>query len=66
MREREIVPKAVLKVRQETIDAVWDCPACQAENVVFLFSEEIKAARREAGGIENVECDSCGRRFNTL
>jgi transcription elongation factor Elf1 len=56
----------MLKVRPDQVDAVWECPGCNQQNVIYLISDEIKDARREAGAIQNVKCEECGRRYNTL
>ena len=61
----EIVPKVVLKLNPETLECRWNCRGCGATNDVFLFSERVEDAKKEARAIETVTCDSCCRKFET-
>lgn len=64
MREpREIIPKVSLSVKADTLLAEWHCPGCGDINQTFLFSETHSLAIKEARSIEQVQCDSCTRKY---
>jgi transcription elongation factor Elf1 len=61
----EIIPHAHLKVKSDNCDCEWECPGCGWVNEVYLFSERLKDATLEAQGIQNVQCQNCGKKFDT-
>lgn len=63
MDKSEIIPKATLTVRADTLLGEWFCPSCGDLNAVYLFSEVHSQAIKEARNITQVQCDSCTRKF---
>lgn len=61
----EIIPKVVLKLNSDTLECRWNCPGCGMTNDVFLFSEKVEDAKKEARAIEAVTCLECCRKFET-
>ena len=61
----EIIPKATITVKAETLLGEWHCPGCGDLNSVYLFSETHSQALKESRSIDQVQCTSCTRKFQT-
>lgn len=64
-KPREIIPKVSVMVKAETLLGEWNCPGCGDLNQIFLFSETHSQAIKEARSIEQTQCDSCTRKYQT-